>query len=85
MSPPTARSTSPAPRVHTVTKIRDGAVVGKVGGGGGGDNRYSRPHDVEAARGGRVVVADPGNDRLQILDADLGFVRTVGGPELRVQ
>ena len=67
--------------LHTVTKIRDGAVVGEVGGGGGGDNRYSRPHDIEAARGGRVVVADPGNDRLQILDADLGFLRTVGGPE----
>ena len=65
---------------HTVTKIRDGAVVGKVGGGGSDDNRYSRPHDIEVAPDGRVVVADPGNDRLQILDADLGFLRTVGGP-----
>ena len=67
--------------LHTVTKIHDGAIVGTVGGGGGGDNRYSRPHDIEAAPDGRVVVADPGNDRLQILDADLGFLRTVGGPE----
>ena len=67
---------------HTVTKIRDGAVVGKIGGGGSDDNRYSRPHDIEVAPDGRVVVADPGNDRLQILDADLGFIRTVGGPEL---
>ena len=65
---------------HTVTKIRDGAVVGEVGGSGGDDNRYSRPHDIEVAPDGRVVVADPGNDRLQILDADLGFLRTVGGP-----
>ena len=64
--------------LHTVTKIRDGAIVGSVGGG---DNRYSRPHDIEVAPDGRVVVADPGNDRLQILDADLGFLRTVGGPE----
>ena len=65
---------------HTVTKIRGGAVVGEVGGGGSDDNRYARPHDIEAAPDGRVVVADPGNDRLQILDADLGFLRTVGGP-----
>ena len=66
---------------HSVTKIRDGAVVADVGGGGSDANRYSRPHDIEAAPDGRVVVADPGNDRLQVLDADLGFLRTVGGPE----
>ena len=34
----------------------------KIGEGGGDANQYSRPHDIEAASDGRVVVADPGND-----------------------
>ena len=68
---------------HNVVKIRDGAIVADVGGGGGDTNQYSRPHDIEAASDGRVVVADPGNDRLQVLDGDLSFVRTVGGPQFR--
>ena len=68
---------------HNVVKIRDGTIVAEVGGGGGDANQYSRPHDIEAASDGRVVVADPGNDRLQVLDADLGFVRTIGGPRFR--
>ena len=50
--------------------------------GSGDANQYSRPHDIEAASDGRVVVADPGNDRLQVLDANLGFVRAIGGPQL---
>ena len=65
---------------HTVTKVRDGQILGSVGGAGSDDNRYSRPHDIEAAPDGRIVVADPGNDRLQVLDAGLDFVRAVGGP-----
>ena len=68
---------------HNVVKMRDGEIVGDVGGGGVDANRYSRPHDIEAAPDGRVVVADPGNDRLQILDTDLGFLGAVGRPEFR--
>ena len=49
---------------HNVVKIRDGAIVADVGESGGDANQYSRPHDVEAASDGRVVVADPGNDRV---------------------
>ena len=68
---------------HNVVKIRDGAIVADVGGGGGDANQYSRPHDIEAASDSRVVITDPGNDRLQVLDGDLSFVRTVGGPQFR--
>ena len=66
-----------------VVKIRDGEIVGDVGEGGGDADQYSRPHDIEAASDGRVVVADPGNDRLQILDTDLGFLRAIGRPQFR--
>ena len=66
---------------HNVMKIRDGKIVGEVGEGGSDANHYSRPHDIEAVPDGRVVIADPGNDRLQILDTDFGFIGTVGGPE----
>ena len=68
---------------HNVVKIRNGAIVADVGEGGGNANQYSRPHDIEAASDGRVVVADPGNNRLQVLDADLGFVGAVGAPQFR--
>ena len=68
---------------HNVAMIRDGEIVAEVGEGGRGANQYSRPHDIEVVSDGRVVVADPGNDRLQVLDAELGFVRAIGGPQFR--
>ena len=68
---------------HNVAKIRDGEIVAEVDEGGSDANQFSRPHDIEVVSDGRVVVADPGNDRLQVLDADLGFVRAIGGPQFR--
>jgi DNA-binding beta-propeller fold protein YncE len=63
---------------HDVVVFRDGEKAGEAGRPGDGENEYVRPHDVEVTDG-RVVVADPGNHRLQVLDADLRFVREVGG------
>ncbi len=63
----------------TVTKFVDGVLIGDVGQSGSGPNEYIRPHDIEVTVDGRVVVADPGNNRLQILTPDLAFVRDVGG------
>lgn len=67
---------------HNLLKIRDGTIVSDVGEGGGDANQYSRPHEIEAASDGRVVVADPGYNRLQVLGANLGFVKAVGDPQL---
>lgn len=61
-----------------------GAPVNVVMGLAGSPMSVNQLEDlIEVTTDGRVVVADPGNDRLQVLDADLGFVRTIGGPELQ--
>lgn len=56
-----------------------GKRIKAVGGSGGGPNRYFRPHDIDVAFDGRVIVADPGNNRLQVLSSELEFIETVGG------
>lgn len=63
-----------------VVKFVDGAMVGEIGRSGSGPNEFIRPHDIEVTVDGRVVVADPGNNRLQILSPDLTFIREVGEP-----
>ena len=51
-----------------------------MGSDGDGPNQYRRPHDIEVDGKGRVIVVDPGNNRIQILDAGLRFVRALHGP-----
>ena len=64
----------------TVLVLRRGEVIAKVGSDGDGPNQYRRPHDIEVDGKGRVIVVDPGNNRIQILDAGLRFVRALHGP-----
>lgn len=64
----------------TVLKYRNGVLVGEVGQGGSGANEYVRPHDIVVTADGRVVVTDPGNNRLQVLTQDLTYVSEIGGP-----
>lgn len=64
----------------TVTKFLDGQLIGDVGQSGSGPNEYIRPHDIEVTVDGRVIVADPGNNRLQVLSQDLTFVGEIGEP-----
>jgi len=66
--------------LDTVLALDDGRVVHRAGGSGSGPNLYRRPHDIHVATDGRVIVADPGNNRLQILDRNLNFVREISGP-----
>jgi DNA-binding beta-propeller fold protein YncE len=63
---------------HSVSRFVDGRKVAEVGIGGGGPNQYVRPHDIDVTVDGRVVVADPGNNRLQILKPNLDYVEAIG-------
>ncbi|MDX1512577.1 MAG: NHL repeat-containing protein [Gammaproteobacteria bacterium] len=65
---------------NEVSYFESGRKVKAVGGSGRGPNQYSRPHDIDVLPDGRVVVADPGNNRLQILSAELEYLTSVGGP-----
>ena len=63
-----------------VVKFVDGALVGDVGKSGNGPNEFIRPHDIEVTVDGRVVIADPGNNRLQVLSPDLAYITEIGEP-----
>lgn len=62
-----------------ITVFRNGRRLGRAGGPGSGANRYSRPHDIDVDDSGRVFVADPGNNRLQLLSPELEFQFSIGG------
>lgn len=59
--------------------FEDGRPVRSVGSWGDGPVQFSRPHDIEVAGDGRVYVADPGNNRIQILDSNLEFLGALSG------
>lgn len=46
---------------------RDGAFIGTVGREGSQAGRFSRPRDVDYLADGRLVVADTGNNRVQVV------------------
>lgn len=62
-----------------ITVFSNGRRLGRAGGPGSGPNRYSRPHDIDVDDSGRVIVADPGNNRLQVLSPELEFQFSIGG------
>lgn len=78
LSSPEGVTTGPGDKVY-VTNVRSSDVVvftnGKRstsgGGHGSGPGQYSRPHDIELGRDNRLYVADPGNNRVQVLDTEL--------------
>jgi hypothetical protein len=56
---------------HQVQAIGDGQeTVATFGGYGSGPGQFSSPQGIAAAPGGRVIVADTDNDRLQVLSYD---------------
>ena len=62
-----------------VTVFKDGRRIQRAGGPGSGPNRYSRPHDIDIDDRGRIIVADPGNNRLQVLSSELEYQFSIGG------
>ncbi len=62
-----------------VSAFEHGRRVASAGGPGSGPNQYSRPHDIDVDPAGRIIVADPGNHRLQVLSPDLKFQFSIGG------
>ncbi|NIR31372.1 MAG: hypothetical protein GWN84_19090 [Gammaproteobacteria bacterium] len=64
---------------HNVVVLSGAKALASVGGPGSGPNEYRRPHDIEVDAQGRVYVADPGNDRIQILSPTLERLGALGG------
>lgn len=78
LSSPEGVTTGPGEKVY-VTNVRSSEVVvftqGKRsasrGEHGSGPGQYSSPHDIELGPDNRLYVADPGNNRVQVLNTDL--------------
>ena len=64
------QSEDPGPTV--VSRISrftsDGELIGVIGKLGSGPGEFKTPHAIELDSTGRLIVADRGNDRIQILD-----------------
>ena len=62
----------------SVSIFRDSHLERTVGGYGQGAGEFSRPHDVDVDRDGKVYVVDSGNNRVQVFDANLNHLATIG-------
>jgi DNA-binding beta-propeller fold protein YncE len=69
---------SPAAAPDTVARIskftKEGKFIKSFGKFGSGPLEFRTPHDIAMDARGRLYVADRGNNRLQILDADGAFI-----------
>lgn len=63
---------------HTTARVvkfaPDGSYLAEWGSHGSGPGQFRTPHAIDLDSRGRVVVADRGNDRLQVFDPDGGFI-----------
>lgn len=63
---------------HTTARVvkfaSDGAYIGEWGSHGSGPGQFRTPHAIDLDSRGRVVVADRGNDRLQVFDTGGEFI-----------
>ena len=57
----------------------DGAHIRTIGSQGSGPGQFCTPTGVAVDGGGNIVVAEFGNNRVQVLTADGRHVRTLGG------
>ncbi len=58
--------------------FRGGKLERTVGRYGSAAGEFSRPHDVEVDREGKVYVVDSGNHRVQVFDAEMKHLATTG-------
>ena len=64
----------PDTNARVVMFAPDGTYLGEWGTLGSGPGQFRTPHAIAIDSLGRIVVADRGNDRLQIFDADGAFL-----------
>ena len=84
--PPSASSPAQHMRgchVAGAVRVRPGVAIGAtiVGSQGSGPGQFNRPLGVAVDAEGNLVVADTGNDRVQVLRPDGSHVRTIGGSQ----
>ena len=58
------------------------SVSRRIGGRGVGETEFNSPNQVSVSRSGEVYVADQFNDRIQILDGSLKYLRSITHPSL---
>ena len=68
-------------RGHDIVVFEGNRATARTGERGDGPNAYKRPHDIDVDSSGRVIVADPGNHRLQVLSPDLAYESEIGGAD----
>jgi len=56
-----------------------GEVINSIGQHGSGNSEFAWPSDVAFLPDGKIVVADFGNQRLQLFDPELNFLRVIDG------
>lgn len=69
----------PLPMDKVVLFDDAGGLLGQIGRSGIADGEFEQPSGV-ARRGGRIAVADTGNDRVQIFDNAGNLLQIVGAP-----
>ncbi len=74
-SQPSNRPTPPAAGVLTLTPQR------AIGGQGTGPAQFNEPRAIAVGANGKIFVADTGNKRVQMLDANGSFVAAIEGGE----
>lgn len=69
-------------RLHNLVVFGpDGKAVASTGAYGSAPGQFVRPHDIDRDAAGNLYVADPGNNRIQVFDPALKFIRAIGKPE----
>ncbi|MCZ6647212.1 MAG: NHL repeat-containing protein [SAR324 cluster bacterium] len=65
---------------HNVVIYSGPNLVGSFGSGGTGQGNYVRPHDIAVAGAGRLLVTDPGNNRIHLVDLQGRLAGMLGPP-----
>ena len=58
---------------------KDGTWIGSVGTHGSGPDQFSTPHGIASDANDNIYVADRGNSRVQVYNADLKLEKTITG------
>jgi len=61
---------------NLILKYKSGKLLKKSGGSGSVTGKFDRAHDIEYFQG-KLFIGDPGNNRIQVLDEELNFVKII--------